>query len=92
MDIYGQIAVKIISGQEVIIGPVAIEQAKRVEGMDIDWTKHEVKISGNKAQTIEALVEKYKELFGQISVEVSKQAASSLMAKLPADGLPKTLA
>ena len=92
MDIYGQIAVKIISGQEVIIGPVAIEQAKQVEGMHIDWAKHEVEISGNKLQTIEALIEKYKELFGQISVEVSKQSAASLLSKLPADGQPKTLA
>jgi hypothetical protein len=91
MDLYGQIAVKIISSQEAIIGPVAVEQAERVAGIHIDWSKHEVDISGNKVQTIEALIDKYKELLGQISVEVSKQAASSLMAKLPADGQPKTL-
>lgn len=91
MDIYSQIAVKIISGQEAIIGPVAIEQAEQVEGMHVDWSKQEVQIEGNKVQTIENLIDKYKELFGQISVEVSKQSAASLMAKLPADGLPKTL-
>ena len=92
MDIYGQIAVKIISGQEVIIGPVAIEQANQVEGMHVDWAKREVEISGNKVQTIEALIAKYQELFGQISVEVSRQAAAPLMAKLPVDGQVKTLA
>lgn len=91
MDIYSQIAVKIISGQEAIIGPVAIEQAEQVEGMHVDWGKQEVQIEGNKVQTIENLIEKYKELFGQISVEVSKQSAASLMAQLPVDGLPKTL-
>lgn len=91
MDIYGQIAEKIISGQEVIIGPVAIEQAKQVKGMDIDWDNHQVTITGDKVETIEALIEKYKELFGQISVEVSKQSAASLMAKLPEHGQPKTL-
>lgn len=91
MDIYSQIAVKIISGQEAIIGPVAVEQAEQVEGMRVDWGKREVELEGNKVQIIEELIEKYKLLFGQISVEVSKQAAASLMSKLPADGLPKTL-
>jgi hypothetical protein len=91
MDIYGQIAVKIISGQEVIIGPVAIEQAKQVKGMNIDWAKHEVTITGDKVETIEALIEKYQELFGQISVEVSRQSAASLLAKLPSGGQLKTL-
>jgi hypothetical protein len=91
MDIYSQIAVKIITGQEAIIGPVAVEQAAQVDGMTVDWGKHEVAISGNKVKAVEDLIEKYKQLFGQISVEVSKQAAASLMTQLPADGLPKTL-
>ncbi len=92
MDIYEQIASKIIAGQEAIIGPVAIEQAKQVHNLDIDWKKHEVEVGGgNKSQVIEELIEKYKELFGQISVEVSRQAVSSLMAQLPADRLPASL-
>jgi len=91
MDIYAQIAVKIIAGQETIIGPVAIEQAEQVDGMKVDWPHHEVTVSGNKVKVIEDLIEKYKELFGQISVEVSRQAAASLMAQLPTDGLPAPL-
>lgn len=91
MDIYEKIAVKIIEGQEAIIGPVAIEQAEQVANLEIHWTQNNVLITGNKVAVIEALIQKYKELFGQISVEVSKQAASSLMAQLPRDGLPKIL-
>lgn len=91
MDVYSQIAVKIIAGQETIIGPVAIEQAQQVEGVEVNWDKHEVSINGNKVAAIEELINKYKELFGQISVEVSKQAAASLMTQLPADGLPAIL-
>ena len=93
MDIYAQIAVKIIAGQEAIIGPVAIEQAQRVSHLKVDWSKKEVEIDGadNKVKVIEDLINKYKELFGQISVEVSKQAAAGLMAQLPADALPALL-
>jgi len=91
MNIYEQIAVRIIQGQEAIIGPVAIEQASQVEGLKIDWDNHKVSVGDNKVGAIEALIQKYKDLFGHISVEVSKQAASSLMSQLPADGLPKSL-
>ena len=90
-DVYSQIAVKIIAGQEAIIGPVAIEQAQRVPHMKVDWEKHEAAIDGNKVLVIEELNNRYKDLFGQISVEVSKQAAASLMTQLPADGLPAIL-
>lgn len=91
MDVYEQIAVKIISGQEAIIGPVAVEQAQQVSGMKVDWGKHEANIDGNKAKALEDLINRYKELFGQISVEVSKQAAASLMSQLPANALPEML-
>ncbi len=91
MDIYAQIAVRIIQGQEAIIGPVAIEQAQQVANMKIDWSKHEVTISGNEVSALENLIQKYKDLFGHISVEVSKQAAGSLMNQLPAGGLPDSL-
>ena len=90
-DVYDQIAVRIIKGQEAIIGPVAVEQAQQVAHLTIDWEHEQVDISGNKASVLESLIQKYKKLFGQISVEVSKQAASSLMNQLPADGLPESL-
>ncbi len=90
-DIYSQIAVKIISGQEAIIGPVAIQQAQYVDGLDVNWDSKKVTIKGNKVTVIEDLIEIYKELFGQISVEVSKQAAASLMLQLPASARPRHL-
>lgn len=91
MDVYEQIAVKIIGGQEAIIGPVAIEQAQRVGHLKVSWDKKEVAIEGNKVKVIEDLINKYKELFGQISVEVSKQAAASLITQLPANTLQEVL-
>jgi len=91
MDIYAQIAVKIIQGQEAIIGPVAIEQAQQVDSLKVNWADHQVTISGNEVNVLESLIQKYKDLFGHISVEVSKQAAGSLMRQLPAEGLPESL-
>lgn len=91
MDIYAQIAVKIIKGQEAIIGPIALEQAKRVPDLTLDWEKQEAHIAGNEVNVIENLVEVYKQLFGQISVEVSKEAAAALVGRLPAAGLPEVL-
>ncbi len=91
MDIYAQIAAKIIAGQEAIIGPVAVEQAQQVHNLKVDWPKHQVSISGDEADAIDELVEKYKNLFGQISVEVSKESAGALIGQLAADKLPKAL-
>lgn len=91
MDDYAQIAEKIIEEQETIIGPVAIEQAQQVEGIRLNWAKHEVFISGDESSVIDKLVEQYKQLFGQISVEVCKEAAAKAGVSLPADKLPKSL-
>lgn len=89
--VFDQIALRIIKSQEAIIGPVAIEQARRVPHLNVDWEAKQIDINGNEADTINALVNIYKELFGQISVEVSKEAAASLVGKLPAGALPEAL-
>jgi len=91
MDVFAQIAAKIIAQQETIIGPVAVEQAKAVSGLKVDWDKHEVTVTGNGASVIDKLVDQYKELFGKISVEVCKEAASKLISQLPTDQQPASL-
>lgn len=92
MEVYAEIARRIILQQETIIGPVAIERADSVPNLKLNWGKHEVTISGDGPKVIDALVGQYKELFGKISVEVSKEAAEPLIRDLPKDKLPKTLA
>ena len=92
MDIYEQISVKIIQSQEGIIGPVAVERAKLVDLMTLDWDNHTVTIIGEKVKAVEDLIEQYKQLFGEISVQVSKEAVKSLMLQLPADRVPHHLA
>ena len=53
MDILAQVAQKIIQEQEKIIGPIALEQARKVEGLSVDWDKHEVKLSGDEKLVLE---------------------------------------
>jgi hypothetical protein len=91
MDIYNEIAEKIIEQQESIIGPVAIEQASQLHELNVDWPNHKVVITGDGQQAINKLVGQYKALFGQISVEVCKEAVARLVSQLPADQLPESL-
>lgn len=89
--VFDQIAEKIIEQQEAIIGPVAVEQAKQIKELKINWPQHDVDIEGNPQVAIDDLVEQFKELFGQIAVQVSKEAVASLLTKLPTDQQPKSL-
>lgn len=90
-DIFAQIAEKIIEQQEAIIGPVAVEQAKQVAKLKVDWSKHDVQISSDPQGAIDSLVAQYKELFGQIAVESCKEAAAQLLNQLKPEQLPKSL-
>jgi predicted P-loop ATPase/GTPase len=92
MDTYSQIVKTIIEHQEAIIGPIAVEQAEAIPGLNVDWASHKVSVGGDGAKIVDTLIKQYKELFGQISVEVCREAASPFMNKLPADKLPKMLA
>lgn len=91
MDLYAKIAEKIIEHQESIIGPVAIEQAEDLPNLSLDWDKHKVSIKGDGAKAIDELIGQYRDLFGQISVEVCREAAASLISQVPSDKLPKLL-
>lgn len=90
-QIFDGIAEKIIEQQEAIIGPIAVEQAKLIKGMQINWQQHLVDIKNDPQKVIDKLVEQYKELFGQLAVESCKQAADKLLAQLPENQKPATL-
>lgn len=89
--IFDQIVEKIIEQQESIIGPVAVQQAKNVKSLKIDWPQHDVDIIGNPQAAIDGLVEQYKELFGQIAVETCKEAVSRFTSQLSPEQLPESL-
>ncbi|MBI2442418.1 MAG: hypothetical protein HYV40_00730 [Candidatus Levybacteria bacterium] len=91
-DVFNQIAEKIIRAQETVIGPIALEQAKKVDGLSVDWSRHEVSVQGNKKSVLDNLIKQYEHLFGRASIEVCKDAVKSLISQLPKDQLPPSLA
>ena len=91
MDIFAILVVQIIKEQENIIGPIALEQALKVPGLKLNWQKHEVSLEGNKIQLLENLVNQYRALFGQASVEVCKEAVGRYRTQLSPDQLPQAL-
>lgn len=91
MNIFGQLVEEIIKDQEGIIGPIALEQAQKVPGLKIDLQKHDVQFDGNQTEVVEKLVEKYKEIFGQASVEVCKEAARKILIGVSKENIPPLL-
>ncbi|OGH41869.1 MAG: hypothetical protein A3H79_03985 [Candidatus Levybacteria bacterium RIFCSPLOWO2_02_FULL_36_8b] len=91
MDILGTIAEKIIQEQEKIIGPIALEQARKVQGLNVDMQKHEVKFTGNEKEILENLVGQYQHLFGRASVEVCREAVKGIISDAPKEKIPSLL-
>lgn len=90
-DIFAQIVEGIIKEQEVMIGPIALEQASRVKGLSIDLAHHIVEFKGSQTAIIESLIEQYRDFFGQVSVEVCRRAVHKLVAQLPPEQQPALL-
>jgi len=93
MTTFDQIATKIIKEQELIIGPVAWEEARRVPGVHInDERKGDVTVeNGDKKEVVNKLVHQYERLFGRASLEVCKSAVSSILAGMPQADVPSSL-
>ena len=89
--IFQQISVRIIKEQELVIGPVAWEEAKKVEGLSVNQQTGEVVITGDPKDILNRLVAQYSRLFGQVSREVCKEAVQDLVVELPADEVPSSL-
>ncbi len=90
MDPVAQAASKIIKEQQAIIGPIALDQAKKVAGMQVS-SSDDVKITGSKKQALEGLVRQFEKLFGKASVQVCKDAFAPFSEKIPAADVPEIL-
>ncbi len=89
MNPYSQIASKIIKEQEELIGPVALEQAKKVSGLSVS-SVDDVKIVGDAKDVLVHLVDQYAKLFGKASIEVCREVARDTKI-LTAEQLPDIL-
>lgn len=83
-----QIADRIIKEQELIIGPVAWSEARKVRGLEINGGVH---ITADPKEVLNNLVAQYRQLFGRASDEVCKHAVASLLTDLPVDQIPSSL-
>ena len=90
MDPYAQAISKIIKEQQAIIGPVALEQAKKVGGLQITGLDS-ITIIGSRKDALTNLVGQYAKLFGQASVEVCKEAFSHFASQIPSSEIPDIL-
>lgn len=90
MDPYSQAIARIIKEQQAIIGPIALDQAKKVMGLQVTGID-DIKFAGNKKEILGNLVNQYAKLFGKASVEVCKEAFSIYSDKIPATEVPDIL-
>lgn len=88
---FNQMVIKIISEQENIIGPLAVEQAEKVNGLKINWQQKQISINGDEKTVVDSLVKQYEKIFGQASVEICKEIASSFLDKLTKNEIPSIL-
>jgi hypothetical protein len=93
MSTFDQIATKIIKEQELVIGPLAWQQASKVSGLHVvDQKSGQVTIDSSNAQTIvDNLVRQYSSLFGRAALEASKEAVGSILADLSPAEIPSSL-
>lgn len=83
----------IVQQQKGIIGPLAVVQANKVTGLKVDDTggiKVEVTESDS-AKLLNALINRYEELFGKASIEVCRDAVKEIKPVIPTKELPPIL-
>ena len=90
INIYQQVVKRIIKEQEGIIGPLAIDQARKVAGIEV-LPDGQIKIVGNGKEVVKSLVNLYSDFFGQASIEVCKDAIRDMKGSIPAQDLPDVL-
>ncbi|HRH31328.1 MAG TPA: hypothetical protein PK950_01550 [Candidatus Paceibacterota bacterium] len=93
MSIFNKIGIRIIKQQEQIIGPVAWTEAKKVPGLSVvSQESGEISFTADEKETVNKLVSQYERLFGRASREACRESVQDLLAELPRDQIPVSLA
>lgn len=90
MDPYGEAVSRIIKEQQNLIGPIALDQARKVVGLNLNGGNN-ITFVGDKKEILGDLVKQYAKLFGQTSVEVCKEAIAPIFDKIPIAEIPDIL-
>jgi len=91
MDAILQIPIRIIKEQELVIGPLAWDEARKVSGLTVDQSHNLVSFSGDSKDIVNRLVAQYERLFGRASHEVCREAVKDLIAEMPSEEVPSSL-
>ncbi|CAN5209678.1 hypothetical protein BH09PAT2_BH09PAT2_10080 [soil metagenome] len=90
MEEYKKAVSRIIRQQRSVMGPIAIDLARRVNGLTIT-NSNDIQIKGDGSIILTNLVNEYASLFGRAAVEVCKDAIKEMHPPLPANQLPTVL-
>lgn len=85
------IPILIIKEQELVIGPLAWEEARKVTGLNIDYSNKTVTFSGDANEIINNLVAQYERLFGQASREVCRESVQDILKSMSSAEIPTSL-
>lgn len=93
MNNISELVKSIVQHQELVIGPLALEQANKVTGLSVsDGGDIKVAVTGSDTDKIlTELVKKYEQLFGRASIEVCRDAIKEVKPPVPVDQLPQIL-
>jgi hypothetical protein len=70
---------------------LSYEQASLIDGLQVDPWSYNCVITGEPLVVLEQLVDKYRQFFGNAAVEVCREAAMHLKARLPEQQIPELL-
>jgi len=90
---FPQIVLRIIKEQEAVIGPLAWDEARKVQGIVVvDQKRGEINLqNGDTKEIIDKLVNQYERLFGRASREVCREAVQDLIAEMSSEEVPSSL-
>jgi hypothetical protein len=91
MDTILKIPIRIIKEQELVIGPLAWDEARKVAGLTVDKEHNSVSFTGDSKDTINRLVAQYEKIFGKASHAVCKEAVQDIIAEIPPEQIPESL-
>ncbi len=91
MDTILKIPIRIIKEQELVIGPLAWDEAGKVSGLVISQKHDSVSFSGDSKDIINRLVAQYERLFGKASRAVCHDAVQDLIVNMSPEEIPSSL-
>ena len=91
MDTILKIPIRIIKEQELVIGPLAWDEARKVQGLMVDQGHNLASFTGDGKDVINRLVAQYERIFGKASHAVCHDAVQDIIATMKPEEVPESL-